>query len=229
MNVLLDFGWRYPIWGHARVPGDGFPIAYHGGITLTAGQQRGLYAQAHFDGYFPRGGGAFPFIASARVGFFLDVHAWDAGGPRSRTNTRYSTECSDGAVYRTCTTYRHTRTHSWWEPSGWIHGIRYFFAGYRQGHALEGDVDEATGQRQLSMPGAISLGVGAIESKFGTFLNEVEVLYWPFGWRDPERSRWGFAYRGAVLLGPVFIDLRVTLDAGLGGELGLGLGFMIAP
>ena len=79
------------------------------------------------------------------------------------------------------------------------------------------------------MPGAISLGVGLIESKFGTFLNELEVLYWPFGWKDDHRGRWGLAYRGAVLFGPVFLDFNVLLDSGLGGELSLGLGFMISP
>ena len=211
--------------GHSRIPGDGFPQAYHAGFTLTAGGSGGLYVQGRFDGYGPRRRGTFPFVASARVGYFLDVHQYDPGGLRQSTRHTYSTECG----YTTCTTYRHTRTRSWWEPAGWIHGIRYFFLGYRQGFDIEGDRDEVTGDRPLTAPGAVSLGVGLIESKFGTFLNELEVLYWAFGWKDDERSRWGLAYRGAVILGPVFIDVTLGLDAGLGGELSVGLGFIFSP
>ena len=225
VNTTIEAGWRYAFAGHSRVPGDGFPQAYHAAWTLTAGSSGGLYVQGRFDGYGPRTRGTFPFVAGVRVGYFLDVHEFDPGGLRSSTNTRYSTECG----YATCTTYRHTTTRSWWEPAGWIHGIRYFFVGYRQGFDLEGDRDEITGNRELTMPGAVSLGIGLIESKFGTFLNEVELLYWPFGWDDPDRTRWGFAYRGAVLFGPVLVDVNVMLDSGLGGELSVGLGFMFSP
>lgn len=230
VNTTIEAGWRYPFAGHTRVPGDGFAQAYHAAWTLTAGSGRaGFYLQGRFDGYGPRQRGTFPFVASARVGYFLDVHEYDPGGLRSSTSTSYSTECDRGVVYETCTTYRNTRTRTWWEPAGWIHGIRYVYVGYRQGYDLEGDRDEVTMQRELTNPGAISLGVGLIESKFGTFLNELEVLYWPFGWNDDERGRWGLAYRGAVLFGPIFVDFNVLLDSGLGGELSLGLGFMISP
>lgn len=229
VNTMIEAGWRYPFAGHGRVPGDGFPLAYHGAFTLTAGSARGVYVQGRFDGYGPRTRGTFPFVASARLGYFVDVHEWDPGGLRSSSHTSYSTECDRGVVYETCTTYRHTRTRTWWEPAGWIHGIRYFFVGYRQGYDLEGDRNVDTGERELTTPGAVSLGIGLIESKLGTFLNELEVLYWPIGWDDPKRSRWGLSYRGAVLFGPVFVDVTIQLDSGLGGELGVGLGFVLSP
>ena len=78
-------------------------------------------------------------------------------------------------------------------------------------------------------PGAASLGIGWIETKFVTFMNEVELFYWPFGWEDEDRSKWGFQYRGAILLGPVFLDFTGVLDAGMGGEASVGLGFMLSP
>ncbi|MEM9068224.1 MAG: hypothetical protein AAGE52_06945 [Myxococcota bacterium] len=230
-NVLLEAGWRYPIAGQDRVlREDGrFPLTYHGAITLMAGQGRGFYTQARFDGFGPTGRGAYPFLVSGRVGYFLDVHQWDPGGFRQAQNRWTSRDCEQiSDTLERCTTTRHTRTYSWWEPAGWVHGARYVYAAYRQLFNVEGD-PRADGTETQTDAGAVGLGIGLIQSKFGTFLNEVEVHYNLFGWDAPGRSEWGFRYHSQVLFGPVFLDFELLLDAGLGSEISVGLGFVISP
>ncbi|MEM6954348.1 MAG: hypothetical protein AAF411_17845 [Myxococcota bacterium] len=233
-NLVLEGGWRYPLSGQGRVDRtpDRFPLSYHASAMIMAGEGAGLYALARFDGFGPTGRSGFPFGLSARLGYFIDMHRFDPGGIRSSTSTRYNTECRD-YTSRTelCTTTRTTTTRRWWEPAGWIHGARYFYAGYRQLINVERhDLDERPDDfDRLTNRGAISLGIGATESKFGTFTNEVELLYYIVSGDDSNRSKWGVAYRGQAFIGPVFVDFNLLLDAGLGGELSVGLGFIIAP
>lgn len=221
LNIVLEGGYRYPLLGQNYIPGDGFPVTYHVGATFMVNllEGSGLYLQARYDGFAPRGRG-YPMMGSARVGYFFNIHRFEEAAIHQ--NTSYNTQC--GYVY--CTTTATTR--QWYEPPGWVSGVMYFYAGYRQGIHFEGDVDPFSGERELIFPGATSLGIGFIETKFATFLNEVELMYWPFGWKDTDRSKWGFYYRGAAMLGPVFIDFTAVLDAGMGHELSLGLGVMHA-
>jgi len=230
-NLMMEAGWRYPLLGQNHVvrDDDWFPLSYHGAVTTMIGKGRGFYAQARFDGFGPTGQGPYPFMLSGRVGYFLDVHGWDAGGPRSHSSSWTSRECRQVTTYtERCTTTRHTRTYNWWEPAGWVNGARYFYAGYRNLFHVEGDT-AIDGTRPPTNPGAVVLGIGIIQSKFGTFLNEVELHYFVHGWSDEDRSRWGFRYHGQVLFGPAFLDFELLLDAGLGSEVSLGLGFVISP
>ena len=221
-NMIYEGGYRYPFGGQGRIPGDGFPATYHAAVTslLGFGGTSGLYLSGRVDGYGPRGRG-LPLVGQLRVGYFANVHQYEQAAVG--TTTSRNTQC--GSIW--CTTTETTRL--WYEPPGWVSGVTYFYAGYHQGFQLLGDFDPRAGVRELAYPGAVSVGVGNLETKFATYLNEVELLYWPFGWTDEDRSKWGFQYRGALLLGPVFLDFTFLLDAALGGEVSLGLGFMITP
>ena len=225
-NLIIDVGYRYPLSGQGYIPGDGFPVTYHAAVSSMLGVagDSGLYLSGRVDGFAPRGAG-IPLMGQLRVGYFSNVHTWDQGGIRQSTSD--NTQCTPGVYSTWCTTTRTTR--QWYEPPGWISGVTYAYAGYRQGFQFLGDVDRSTGRRELMYPGAASLGIGWIETKFVTFMNEVELFYWPFGWEDEDRSKWGFRYRGAILLGPVFLDFTGVLDAGMGGEASVGLGFMLSP
>lgn len=221
-NMIIEGGYRYPFLGHSYIPGDGFPVAFHAAVSYMLGfaGNSGLYLNGRFDNFAPRGRG-FPMMGQVRVGYFFNTHHYEEAAIHQSTS--YNTQC--GYVY--CTTTANTR--QWYEPPGWVSGVMYFYAGYRQGFHFEGDADPVTGVRELAFPGAVSAGMGFLETKFATFLNEFEVMYWPFGWQDSGRSKWGVQYRGAALFGPIFIDFTGILDAGMGGELSLGLGFMYSP
>ena len=230
-NVLIEGGWRWPMLGQSRIDRDEdwkLPLAYHAGLTFTVGEQAGFYTAARFDGYGPTGLGTYPFTATARVGYFLDVHGFDPGGPRQTSWTTSDTDCETSGNWRRCTTTRTRHTRRWWEPAGWVNGIRYFYAGYRQAYDIQGD-ERPDGTRGRTHAGAVSLGVGLIQSKFATFTNELEVLYWVYGWDEEGRTPWGIQYRGAVLFGPVFVDFTLLLDSGLGSEVSVGLGFVVSP
>jgi hypothetical protein len=225
-NLIIDVGYRYPFSGQGRIPGDGFPVTYHAAVSsmVNLAWDSGLYLGGRVDGFAPRGDGV-PLMGQFRIGYFSNVHTWDQGGIRQSTSD--STQCTPGVYSAWCTTTRTTR--QWYEPPGWISGVTYMYAGYRQGFQFLGDVDPRTGRRERAYPGAVGLGVGWIETKFATFTNEIELFYWPFGWKEEGRSKWGFQYRGAILLGPVFVDFTGVLDAAIGGEVSVGLGVMLAP
>ncbi len=216
-----EAGWRWVALGASRIPRDDdtFSMAYHGALRLEiGGSGGGLYTYARFDGYAPTGLGTFPFSTQLRVGWFTNVHYFDVGGPRSSTSRHY-TGSSCGAVY--CYDHYEQRTTHWWEPAGWVNGLRYFYASGRLTHGTE--VSANTTQTQLA--GAVSLGAGFVETKFSTWFAEMEVLYYPaVQWEEEDRSNWGFYLRGGTLLGPVFIDFTVLLDPAIGGELSVGLG-----
>jgi hypothetical protein len=200
--------------GQSRIPrdDDAFSMAYHGALRLDLGGARGgLYTYARFDGYAPTGRGTFPWSSQVRVGYFRNVHYFDLGGPRSST----STSCG----YAYCV----ARTTSWWEPAGWVNGLRYFYAA---GHLMGGtEVTRTTTDTQLA--GALGIGLGMVETKFSTWFWETELLFYPDRqWQDG-RSQWGWYFRGGSIFGPIFVDVTVLLDPAVGGELSVGLGAMI--
>ena len=224
VGVIFDAGWRWVALGMDSIPRDReeFPMAYHAGIRFDlGGTDGGLYLAGRFDGYAPTGFGTFPWQAQGRIGFSWNEEYFDVGGPRSSTSRSYQgTTCG----YVNCVdTYRVT-THNWWEPAGWVSGLRYVYAA---GHFYDG-TQVLQGQRPTQQAGAVGVGIGIIETKFTTWFAETELLYFPFEqWRDPNRSDWGWWLRAGTLLGPVFIDISVLLDPAIGGELSLGGGIWL--
>jgi hypothetical protein len=216
-----ELGWRYVALGQTNIPrdDDAFSMAYHGALRLEIGGERGgLYTYARFDGYAPTGLGIFPWSAQVRVGYFRNVNFWDAGGPRSRTTTSYTgTHCG----YATCYDRYERRTTSWWEPAGWVNGLRYFYAA---GHVMDG-TRVRRGDTATQLSGALGLGVGMVETKFSTWFAETELLYFPERqWESSSRSIWGWYLRAGALWGPVFVDVTMLLDPAVGGELSVGAG-----
>ena len=219
-----ELGWRYVALGQTRIPRDDdtFMMAYHGALRLdVGGQAGGLYSYLRFDGFAPTGLGTFPFLATARVGYFRNVNYFDPGGPRSSTSTTYTgTTCG----YATCYDHYQQRTTSWWEPAGWVNGLRYFYAA---GHIMGGTRVRA-GDTATQNAGALGLGFGMIETKFSTWFMETELLFFPDRqWENPNRSQWGWFLRGGSLFGPVFVDLTLRLDPAVGGELSIGAGIWL--
>ncbi|MBK7155523.1 MAG: hypothetical protein IPH72_27740 [Sandaracinaceae bacterium] len=219
-----ELGWRYVALGQTRIPRDDdtFMMAYHGALRLdVGGQAGGLYSYLRFDGFAPTGLGTFPWMATARVGYFRNVNYFDAGGPRSSTSTTYTgTTCG----YATCYDHYQQRTTSWWEPAGWVNGLRYFYAA---GHIMGGTRVRA-GDTATQNAGALGLGFGMIETKFSTWFMETELLFFPDRqWESSSRSNWGWFLRGGSLFGPVFVDLTLRLDPAVGGELSIGAGIWL--
>ena len=88
-----EVGWRYVALGQTRIPrsDDAFSMAYHGALRLDVGGERGgLYTYARFDGFAPTGFRTYPWMTTARVGYFRNVNYFDVGGPRSSTSTTYT-------------------------------------------------------------------------------------------------------------------------------------------
>jgi hypothetical protein len=219
-----ELGWRYVALGQTRIPRDDdtFMMAYHGALRLdVGGQAGGLYSYLRFDGFAPTGLGTFPWMATARVGYFRNVNYFDAGGPRSSTTTSYTgTTCGIATCYDT---YQR-RTTSWWEPAGWVNGLRYFYAA---GHIM-GGTEVRRGDTVTQNAGALGLGFGMIETKFSTWFMETELLFFPDRqWESPNRSQWGWFLRGGSLFGPVFVDITLRLDPAVGGELSIGAGIWL--
>ena len=219
-----ELGWRYVALGQTRIPRDDdtFMMAYHGALRLdVGGQAGGLYSYLRFDGFAPTGLGTFPFQATARVGYFRNVNYFDAGGPRSSTSTTYTgTTCG----YATCYDHYQQRTTSWWEPAGWVNGLRYFYAA---GHIM-GGTRVRPGDTATQNAGALGLGFGMIETKFSTWFMETELLFFPQRqWESSSRSNWGWFLRGGSLFGPVFVDITLRLDPAVGGELSIGAGIWL--
>ncbi len=219
-----EVGWRYVALGQTRIPrtDDAFSMAYHGALRLDVGGERGgLYTYARFDGFAPTGYRTYPWMTTARIGYFKNVNYFDVGGPRSSTSTTYTgTTCG----YATCYDTYQQRTTSWWEPAGWVNGLRYFYAA---GHIMGGTQVRA-GDTETQLAGAVGLGFGMIETKFSTWFLETELLYFPERqWENPARSNWGWFLRGGSLFGPVFVDVTVRLDPAVGGELSVGAGIWL--
>ena len=219
-----EAGWRWVALGASRIPreDDTFSMAYHGALRLEiGGAAGGLYSYARFDGYAPTGLGTFPYGVQARLGWFTNVHYFDAGGARSSTSTHY-TGSSCGARY--CYDHYEERTTHWWEPAGWVNGLRYLYVGGR----LMGGTEVEADSQETRLTGAVSLGAGMVETKFSTWFGEAELLYFPAAdWREDDRSDWGFYLRGGTLLGPAFIDITLLLDPAVGGELSIGAGIWL--
>lgn len=216
-----ELGWRYVALGQNRIPrtDDAFSMAYHGALRLDIGGRRGgLYSYARFDGYAPTGLRTFPWSAQVRVGYFRNVRFFDAGGPRSSTTTRYTgTTCG----YATCYDRYERRTTSWWEPAGWVNGLRYFYAA---GHLMDG-TRVRRGDTATQRAGALGVGLGIVETKFSTWFAETEFLYFPSRqWESSTRSNFGWYLRAGTLWGPVFVDVTMLLDPAVGGELSIGAG-----
>ncbi|MEZ4324372.1 MAG: hypothetical protein R3B40_04085 [Polyangiales bacterium] len=219
-----ELGWRYIALGQTHIPrdDDAFSMGFHGSLRLDIGGPRGgLYTYARFDGYAPTGLRTFPWSAQARVGYFRNVNYWDAGGPRSSTSTHY-TGSSCGYAY--CYDHYERRTTSWWEPAGWVNGLRYFYAA---GHIMDG-TRVRPGDTVTQRAGALGLGFGMVETKFSTWFAETEFLYFPERqWENPERSNFGWYLRAGALWGPAFVDVTVLLDPAVGGELSVGAGIWL--
>ncbi|MCA9533949.1 MAG: hypothetical protein KC593_09725, partial [Myxococcales bacterium] len=187
----------------------------------VGGREGGLYSYARFDGYAPTGLGTFPWSAQVRVGYFRNVRFFDSGGPRSSTTTRYTgTSCG----YAYCYDRYERRTTSWWEPAGWVNGMRYFYAA---GHLMDG-TRVRRGDTVTQRAGAVGVGVGMVETKFSTWFAETEFLYFPDRqWESATRSNFGWYLRAGSLWGPVFVDVTVLLDPAVGGELSIGAGIWL--
>jgi hypothetical protein len=222
-SLLGEAGWRWVALGHSRIPrnDDTFNMAFHAGLRLdVGGPVGGFYSYARFDGYAPTGYGTFPWSGQVRLGYFRNVHYWDAGGPRSSTSTSYSgTSCG----YATCYDHYTTTTRSWWEPAGWVNGLRYF---YVAGHYMDG-TRTVPGARTTQVAGSVGVGLGIVETKLTTWFAETELLVFPLRQWEDERSRWGYYLRAGSIFGPVFIDVTLLLDPAVGGELSVGAGFML--
>ena len=219
-----EVGWRYVALGQTRIPrtDDAFSMAYHGALRLdVGGEHGGLYTYARFDGFAPTGFRTYPWMTTARVGYFRNVNYFDQGGPRSSTSTTYTgTTCG----YATCYDTYQQRTTSWWEPAGWVNGLRYFYAA---GH-LMGGTEVRRSDTETQLAGAVGVGFGMIETKFTTWFMETELLYFPSRqWESSSRSNWGWFLRGGSLFGPVFVDVTVRLDPAVGGELSVGAGIWL--
>lgn len=233
VHLIVDAGYRYPFGGQRYAPGpNDFPITYHAALSLFVGTTRGFYSGARFDGLGPRGG-AFPFAATARLGYYFDVH--DYVPPQRHSSTSTSTDCRIEGNWRRCETTRTRR--SWTSPAHFVNGVRYVYAGYRHLGFVEGDPDPLTMRPELTQAGAIAAGVGFYGTKttlaglpYMTFLTEFELWYHLQGldWDAEGRGRIGGQLRAAVVLGPAFIDLVVAFDSGFGGEISLGAGFLFA-
>jgi hypothetical protein len=85
-----------------------------------------------------------------------------------------------------------------------------------------------TGSSDTQYAAAATIGAGMVETKFTTWFAETELQYYPSPqWQEEERSEWGWYLRAGALFGPVFIDFTILLDPAIGGELSVGLGFML--
>ncbi len=219
-----EAGWRWTPLGHDSIPRveDTFQMGYHAALSLQiGGSSGGFYTYARFDGFAPTGLDTFPFMAEVRLGYFSNVHYFDVGGPRESTSTHYQgTRCYGN----TCYDRYQERTTRWWEPSGWVNGLRYIYGAGR----LVSGTEVVKGSLDTQYAAAAAIGVGMMETKFTTWFVETEILFFPgVQWQEEERSEWGWYFRGGALFGPVFIDLTVLLDPAIGGELSIGAGFML--
>ncbi len=221
---IVEGGWRWVAIGMDSIPRakKEFPMAYHAGLRLDLGGGGGnFYLAGRFDGYAPTGYGTFPWQAQVRVGMSFNDRYFDRGGLQSSTSRNLvNTNCG---IYTCTNTYR-TQTNYWWEPSGWVNGLRYFYAA---GHLYDG-TEVMHGQRPTQMAGSVGVGLGIVETKFTTWFAETEVLFFPGDqWADRSRSQWGWYFRGGTIIGPVFVDFTLLLDPAIGGELSIGGGFTL--
>lgn len=215
-----EVGWRYIFLGQERIPRNDAYInhGYHAALRFEVGGPRGgFYSYYRFDAFAPDGLGGFPFMAQVRVGYFRNVHYFDRGGPRSSTTTTYQGRTCDSLYCYD--NYRRTTRH-WWEPAGWVNGMRFGYVGGRMVYGTE----KFEGDTEGMIAGAVSLGIGIIEHKFATWFAETELLYFVNDWQEEDRSHWGWYLRGGALYGPVFIDFTVLLDPAIGADLSVGLG-----
>jgi len=226
LNVAImgEAGWRWVALGQDSIPreADTFQMAYHAALRMDiGGSSGGLYTYARWDGYAPTFLDTFPWQAQFRMGWFTNVHYFDVGGPRQSTSTSYTgTQCYGYNCYDEYT----TTTTNWWEPAGWVNGLRYLYAGGR----LVSGTRVATGSTDTQYAAAATIGAGIVEHKFTTWFAETELQFYPgTQWQEPDRSEWGWWLRVGALFGPVFIDFTLLLDPAVGGELGIGLGFML--
>jgi hypothetical protein len=86
----------------------------------------------------------------------------------------------------------------------------------------------AAGSMDTQYAAAATIGAGIVETKFTTWFAETELQFYPSPqWQEDGRSEWGWWLRLGALIGPFFIDFTVLFDPAIGGELGIGCGFML--